>query len=366
MELAPGIVYTDKHGSHSRDHATDPVSALMLSGFASSGMTLLWPWMLWSLLVVPLYLAFYIRMQMRRRQLAAKLGSMGLLQNSQGRAPAGRRHWPTAFSMLGLALLLFALARPQMPLRLPRIEGTVMLAFDVSASMAAEDLEPTRMQAAKAAALEFIREQPRTVRIGILTFSEGGLVVQAPTNEEADLIDAIQRLAPQGGTSLGQGILAALNTILTEDAPPASGEDAPVPTPLPSGSFDDTVIVLLTDGENMTAPDPLEAAERAADYGIRIYSVGIGSAAGATLNIDGFTVFTQLDEELLRSIADITNGVYYRAESQEALHSIYTDLGRRLTTRAQKTEVTAIFAGAGMTLLLMGAGLALLWFGRIP
>ena len=291
-------------------------------------MTFTWPWMLVSLLLLPFSLLLYVRAQRRRLQLIANLGTLGLLQDAAGKSIGWRRHLPVSFSLLGLALLLFALARPHMPLSLPRIEGTVILAFDVSASMAADDLEPTRMEAAKAAALAFIQQQPSTVKIGVVAFSEGGMVVQSPTNDQLDLMDAINRLAPQSGTSLGQGILAALNTILTGATPPTGpGEDAalsaltatPVPTPLPSGSFDDVVIVLITDGENMTAPDPLEAAERAADYGVRVHTVGIGSTSGTTLEIDGFTVITRLDEELLRRIAERTKGVYYGVESEDAV-----------------------------------------------
>lgn len=259
-----------------------------------------------------------------------------------------------------------------MPLSLPRIEGTVILAFDVSASMAADDLEPTRMEAAKTAALAFIEQQPSSVQIGVVAFSEGGLVVQPPTNEQLDLMDAINRLAPQSGTSLGHGILAALNTILTDGLPAqspdamADDEPTPVPTPLPSGSFDDAVIVLMTDGENMTDPDPLEAAERAADYGVRVHTVGIGSTTGTTLEIEGFTVSTQLNEELLRGISDITNGTYFNAKSEDDLEPIYENLARQLTVRAEETEVTAIFAGISILILLFGGTLTLLWFGRLP
>ncbi len=329
--------------------------------------------MLFLLLLLPLFLLLYAQAQRRRRRLSADLGALGLLRNSAGKSLKRRRHLPMSFYMSGLALLLFALSRPQMPLSVPRLEGTVILAFDVSASMAADDLEPSRMEAAKAAALAFVQQQPRTVKIGVLAFSEGGLVVQSPTNEQPDLLEAVNRLSPQSGTSLGQGILAALNAILTDDVAPVRDEDeaasnptAAVPTPLPSGSFDDAVIVLITDGENMTAPDPLEAAERAADYGVRVYTVGMGSVAGATLEIDGYTVSTRLDEAMLRNIADLTNGAYFAAESKDELVAIYDNVARQLTVDAETTEVTAIFAGMAILALLVGGALSLRWFGRLP
>ena len=170
-------------------------------------MTFIWPWMLLTLILLLLWLLYYARAQKRRQQRVAKLGTMGLMQDRAGNKLGWRRHLPTTFFMAGLGLLLLALARPYMPLSLPRIEGTIILAFDVSASMAAADMEPTRMEAAKAAALTFIQQQPSTVRIGVVAFSEGGLMVQQPTNDQRDLLDAVNRLTPQSGTSLGQGHL---------------------------------------------------------------------------------------------------------------------------------------------------------------
>jgi Ca-activated chloride channel family protein len=335
--------------------------------------------MLLSLLLLPVSFWLYLLAQRRRQRLMANLGPLGLLQDQSGKPLGWRRHLPMGFFLLGLGLLFFALARPEMPLTLPRIEGTIILAFDVSASMGADDLEPTRMEAAKTAALAFIQDQPSTVRIGVVAFSEGGLVVQPATNEQIDLIDAINRLAPQSGTSLGQGILAGLNTILTDGAPPVPAQDsggssngdgnasAPplVPTPLPSGSFSNAAIVLITDGENMSDPDPMDAAERAADYGVRLHTVGLGSVAGTTLEVDGFTVVTRLDEEMLRTLSEITNGTYYNAESAADLAPIYDNLSRQLTLRADPTEVTAVFTGLSILCLLVGGIVSLFWFGRV-
>lgn len=339
-------------------------------------MTFIWPFMLPSLLLLPLCLWPYLRAQRRRRAMSANLGTLGLAQNRRGAEVGWRRHLPFAFFMMGLGLLCLALARPQMALRLPRIEGTVILALDVSRSMAArdmgtEDTEPTRMEAAKAAAEAIIAQKPNTVAIGVVSFSEGGLVVQQPTHDQLALLDTIARLTPQSGTSLGQGMLASLNTILEQDLPPPEddgegGEPVPVPTPLPSGSFSDAIIVLLTDGENTDAPEPLDVAETTADYGVRVYTVGMGSVAGTTVEIDGFTVFTQLNEETLRQIADVTNGLYYSGENEDELLAIYDDLRAGLVIRPEETEVTSLFAGVSTLILLMGGLFSLLWFGRLP
>jgi Ca-activated chloride channel family protein len=271
-------------------------------------------------------------------------------------------------------ILVIALARPQMVVNLPRVEGTIILAFDVSGSMAADDLKPNRMEAAKAAAREFVQRQPRSVQIGIVAFSDSGLAVQVPTNDQEAILAAINRLAPQRGTSLGQGMLTALNAIdagkepatsLYSNRTPPPGP-TPTPTPVPKGTYTSAVIVLLTDGENNESPDPLAVAQAAADRGVRIYTVGLGSAAGTTLHVNGFTVHTQLDEATLQQVAQLTEGAYYSAENQEDLRTIYDNLGLQLVVKPEKTEVTALFAGAGILALLIGGVCSLLWFGRVP
>jgi Ca-activated chloride channel family protein len=273
---------------------------------------------------------------------------------------------------VGLTILVVALARPQTVVSLPRIEGTVILAFDVSGSMAAADLQPTRMEAAKNAARAFVERQPPTVQIGVVAFSDSGFATRAPTSDRDVILDAINRLAPQRGTSLGQGIQTALNTIASDRgqgpllysnrAPGA----APTPTPVPRGTHSSAVIVMLTDGENNARPDPLAVAQSAADRGVRIYTVGIGSAAGSTLKINGFTVHTRLDEELLRNIARVTDGSYFNATSAQDLRSIYDNLNPELVVKPVKTEITSVLAGASMLILLIGAAWSFVLFGRFP
>jgi Ca-activated chloride channel family protein len=206
----------------------------------------------------------------------------------------------------------------------------------------------------------------------VVAFSESGLAVQAPTNDQATILSAINRLSPQRGTSLGQGILAALNTIAIADAPDpliysnkTPGPTA-TPTPMPQGTYTSAVIVLLTDGENNVSPNPLAAAQASVERGVRIYTVGIGSAAGTLLTINGFTVHTLLDEELLQQIAQIADGAYYSAESEEDLRAIYENISLQLVIKPEKIEVTSLFAGAGILVLLIGGIFSMLWFSRIP
>jgi Ca-activated chloride channel family protein len=334
-------------------------------------MSFIWPQLLWLLLLAPLGALFYLQVQRARQQRRTEAyGRLGFGTNALAQRLGWRMYLPGVLFLVGLTILLFALARPQMPVSLPRVEGTVILTFDISGSMAATDLEPTRLAAAQAAATTFVERQPASVLVGVVAFSDGGLSVQAPTNDSAEVVAAINRLTPQRGTSVAQGITAALNTIASMNAETSFLSDDTQPTPepvkVPPGSFKSAAIVLLTDGENNVQPDPLAAAQDAADQGIRVYTVGIGSPEGATLNLDGFSVFTQLDEPVLRQIAQITDGAYYNAANSEELESIYDGLDLQLVVRPEDIEITALVTMAGVLVLLAGAGLSLLWFGRVP
>lgn len=335
-------------------------------------MSFIWPAMLVLLLLIPLFVVLYTRQQQRRQRLLATYGNFGLMQ-SGGQSIGRRRHLPPLLFLLALTTLIIAVARPQMELSLPRVEGTVILAFDVSGSMAADDLQPTRMEAAKAAARDFVANQPRSVLIGVVAFSESGFSVQPPTTDQAAILAALDRLAPTRGTSLGNGILMALNALTIKNEPAADEiysnlqlTPTPTPTPVPKGTYTSAAIVMLTDGENTAPPDPLEAAQTAIDRGVRIYPIGIGSTAGALLKVEGFTVRTRLNEELLQQIAQLTDGVYYHAENEAELKAVYDQVGAQLVVKPEQTELTALLAGVSVVLLLIGGALSLLWFNRLP
>jgi Ca-activated chloride channel family protein len=334
-------------------------------------MSFLWPVMLILLLAVPLFVLLYLRMQQRRKQIAARYGSLGLSTSRGG--PGKRRHIPIVLFMIGLTILLIALARPQTVISLPRLEGIVMLTFDVSGSMAADDLKPTRMEAAKEAARQFVLSQPPTVQIGVVSFSDSGFTVQAPTNEQEAILATIDRLKPERGTSLGNGILVSLEAIAAAQAGDKSSyytnltlTPTPAPTPLPRGTYTSAAIVLLTDGENTTSPDPLEAAQKAADRGVRIHTVGIGSAAGSILKIEGYSIRSQLDEAMLQQISKMTDGTYYNAENEEELRAIYDNLNPQVVIKPEATEITAVLAGISVMILLIGAAFSLVWLSRLP
>jgi Ca-activated chloride channel family protein len=336
-------------------------------------MTFIWPVMLVCLILIPLFVALFFWLQRRRNKIASKYGNLGFMQGASGNRAGKRRYVPPILFLAGLAILLLALGRPQMVVSLPRIEGTVILAFDVSGSMAADDLKPTRMDAAKTAADDFVGRLPPTVQIGVVAFSDNGFAIQPPTYDKDTILAAIGRLTPQRGTSLGNGIQASIKTIETDfkqtgplQLSQITPEATATPTPVPQGFHQPAVIVLLTDGENNESPDPLAAAQAAADRGIRIYTIGIGSTAGTELTVNGFTVFTQLDEGMLQQIAQVTGGVYYNAQTEKDLYSIYDNLDPQLVIKPEKMEVTSIFAGASIAILIVGGVFSLFWFSRLP
>ena len=333
-------------------------------------MSFIWPPMLAVLLLVPIGVALYIELGRRRARRAAAYGRLGQPGWADQRAVGRRRYVAPLLALFGLAISIVALARPQAAVSLPHLEGTVILAFDVSGSMAATDFQPTRMEAAKQAARAFVEEQPATVQVGVVAFSDSGNSVQAPTNDPLAVTAAINRLGPQRGTSVANGIQASLDAIARAENPTKGFYDnrspAPTPEPVPAGSHSSAVIILLTDGENNEEPDPLAAARAAADRGVKIHTVGIGKPGGTTLDIDGFKIHTRLDEALLREIADTTTGAYHDADSQSTLVTIYRDLGSNLIVRAQDIEVTSLFAAAGLAAILIGCLISIVWLGRVP
>lgn len=336
-------------------------------------MSFIWPVMLWGLLAIPFLVLLYLLMQQRRRQFARAYGSFGSTQGTDDRSTRCR-HLPAILFLTGIFVLFLSLGRPQMVMSLPRTEGIVILAFDVSGSMSATDFDPTRMEAAKEVGREFVMRQPATVQVGIVSFSDNGFSVQLPTNDRDAILASIDRLKPERGTSIANGIVISLNTIanVTGDEPiigvdDSSQQDAPIFPPAPVSAMNDSaVIVLLTDGENNMEPDPLRAAQIAAERGIRIHTIGVGSSEGMTLEVNGFTVFTQLDEATLKQISEITDGTYYNAQTQDDLQTIYENIDPQLVIKAEKTEVTAVFAGISIIILLIAGMISLLWFSHVP
>lgn len=326
-------------------------------------MSFIWPLVLLCLLALPLCVLVYTRLQRRRSAAATGLGSLGAATAGTAALAGRRRHIPPAILLASVALLVVATARPQLELPLPRLEGTVVLAMDVSASMAADDVQPTRMEAAKLAAKSLAERRPGSAKVGIVAFGEGGMIVQPPTDDDGTLNATIDRLVPQSGTSLGRGLLTALNLVAPEQG---QGQTAEADGPVSRGAFAPAIIVMLTDGENTEDPDPVEVAQLAIEQGVRVYTVGVGTEQGTAIEVDGFSLFTQLNEPVLRQISLLAEGGYFRLEDADDISAVYEDLETEFVVESQKVEVTSVAGGIAALLLLASGVLSLVWFGRFP
>jgi len=297
-----------------------------------------------------------------QRQRTNALAAAGLSTDTQ-RWGGIRRHLPPLLFLTALTLLLLAVARPQATVPVPRAAGTVVLAFDVSNSMAAEDVEPNRLNAAQSAAVGFVQAQPDTVDIGVIAFNQGALTTHLPTNDHEETVAAINRLTVAGGTSLGQAIVASLAAIVGQSVSLPDPSSDPPPSDL--GYWGSATIVLLSDGEDTGGPDAVAAAELAAAAGVHIETIGVGTIEGTTIEVDGYQVATSLNEDLLIQVAETTTGSYHRAEDAQALGAIYRSLELRITTEDELVELTGAVVGIAVLLLTIGGLLMINRFGRI-
>ena len=345
-------------------------------------MTFLWPQCLWSLLLVPFALLLYLWLLRRKQAVALHYASLSMVRQAVGRGQRWRRHLPPVLMLLALAALLVATARPAAVVTLPSQHQTIILAMDVSASMRATDVEPSRIEAARAAAKAFVNGTPATTRIGIVAFAATASVVQPPTGNREDLIQAIDRFELQRGTAVGSGILVSLKILFPDlefdlrsynpRGDPGRGKaldsakhDTPEFKPVEPGSYPSAAIILLTDGQTTTGPDPREAARMAAERGVRVYTVGVGTATGEIIGAEGWSMRVRLDEDTLKQIASATHADYFYAGTAPDLAKVYQTLNSTLVLEKKQTEITALFAGAAAALMLLAAALSMLWFHRI-
>ena len=341
-------------------------------------MTFLWPNMLWAMLALPVIVLLYVLLITRRKKSTLRYANLGLVKEALGTRSAWRRHVPPVLMFLALAALLFAASRPAALITLPSAQETIVLAMDVSGSMRAADVLPSRIVAAQEAAKAFVAELPRNVKIAVVSFAGTAAVVQAPTLSRDDVVAAIDRFQLQRGTAIGSGIVLSLATIFPEAGidlsqitgarpMPPGPNDKPKPdfTPVAPGSYSSAAIILLTDGQRTTGPDSLEAAKMAADRGVRIYTVGIGTKEGETIGFEGWSMRVRLDEETLKAVAKLTSADYFYAGSAADLKKVYQRLSTRLVVEKKETEISALLAALGAALVVLAAGLSVWWFGRV-
>jgi len=339
--------------------------------------------MLWLLAAVPASVAVYILLLRRKKKAALRYASLSMVKEAMGAGQRFRRHVPPLVLLLALATLIAAVARPAAIVTLPTQQQTIILAMDVSGSMRARDVEPNRLVAAQEAAKAFVADLPRQVRVGVVSFAGTAAVVQPPTQKREDVVAAIDRFQLQRGTAIGSGIILSLATIFPDagidvsesiyerNAPralpldPARTPEKKEFTPVPPGSYASAAIILLTDGQRTTGPDSLEAAKMAADRGVRIFTVGVGTPNGEVIGFEGWSFRARLDEATLKAIADTTRGEYFYAGTAMDLKKVYQSLNARLVLEKTHTEITALFSAAAAGLVLLSAFLSILWFNRI-
>jgi len=343
-------------------------------------MMFLWHHALWLLLALPALAGTYLVLLRRKEDAALRYPGLHVVRQATGPAPAFRPHIAPLLLLLGLTALVLSAARPVMVFTSTSEQGTVVLLIDVSLSMAASDVPPTRLAAARAAAIEFVKSQPRDVRIGIVAFGGHADVVQFPTADRRDVMAALDRLELQRFTAIGNGLIGAILTLVptadigeeydifgTGRSPAASGArlDKKQRKPVAPGSYLSAAIILVSDGKGTMGVPPAKAAKMAADLGIRVYTVGVGTLYGGVANIEGWPpIHADFDEDLLKEIAAITHGEYFLARTADKVAKIYETLGRRVILEKHEFEVTALFTALGVVLSLASAGLSLLWSNR--
>lgn len=346
-------------------------------------MTFLWPEMLWLLLAIPALGALYFLLLRRKKKAALRYANLSLIREAMYARSRFRQHLPPLLFLLSLAALLLAVARPAAVVTLPSQQQTIILAMDVSGSMRARDVEPNRLVAAQEAAKAFVNDLPRQARVGVVSFAGTAAVVQPPTHNREDVLAAIARFQLQRGTAIGSGIILSLATIFPDaginvtEAIYGSRERRSFPldyerkpeekkfTPVPPGSYTSAAVILLTDGQRTTGPDPLESARMAADRGVRVFTVGVGTPEGEEIGFEGWSFHARLDEETLKAIADMTRGEYSRAGTAVDLKEVYQNLKTRIVLERRQTEITALFSAAAAGLALISVLLSLLWFNRV-
>jgi len=343
----------------------------------------LWPEALPLLALLPVLVLAYVWLLRRKRKSALRYANLGMVKEAMGPGSAIRRHLPPVLFLLALAALIVAVARPTATITLPTQKQTIIMALDASGSMRAKDIEPSRLVAMQNAAKQFVADASPRTRIGVVTFAATASLVQPPTEDREAAIAAIDRIQLQRATATGSGLIVSLATLFPDAGFDVStalfGRDAPrnAPVgeakkdakkefkPVPPGSYSSAVIILLTDGQRTTGPDPIEIAKMAADRGVRVYTVGFGTTAGEIIGFEGWSFRVRLDEETLKTIATMTQGEYFYAGTATDLKKVYQTLNSRLSLEKKETEITALLAAAAALLAMISGLLSLLWFNRI-
>lgn len=349
----------------------------------NSPLTFMWPQFLWLLLAVPLLVAIYVWLLRRKKKVMLRYASLSIVKEAMGTGQSIRRHIPPILFLLAIAAMLLAASRPFAVITLPSQQETIILAMDVSGSMRATDVKPNRLVASQNAAKAFLAQLPRNVRVGIVAFAGTAQVVQPPTLSREDLVVAIDKFQMQRATAIGSAIVVSLSELFPDAGIDLSamtygnGRPRGIPidqapkqekkdfVPVAPGSYGSAAIILLTDGQRTTGVDTMEAAKMAADRGVRVYTVGVGTVDGETIGFEGWSMRVRLDEVTLKAVATNTQAEYFYAGTAENLQKVYEKLSSRLTVEKKETEISGLLALVAAILTIMSASLSLLWFNRI-
>jgi Ca-activated chloride channel homolog len=333
-----------------------------------------WPGLLWTLLLVPVALGAYVLAQRRRSRYTVRFTNLDLLANVVSAQPGWRRHLPPALYLLALAALLVSLARPQALTLVPKEQATIVLVMDVSGSMNATDVQPTRLLSAQRAASSFIEQLPEKFRIGIVSFASTAQTLTRPTSDRSAVYDAIESLHAEGATAMGDGIERALD-VKRPPTPPSTG-NAARPAPVPrdqQGTGDDAplVVLLLSDGANTQGrTQPMEAADDAKALGVPVFTIALGTEQGMVDVPDETGNLRRIpvppDRLTLQRIAETTGARFFAAPSSQDLKDVYRELGSKIGFVREEQEVTVVFAASGLLFLVAGAAMSLVWFSRFP
>jgi Ca-activated chloride channel family protein len=315
-------------------------------------MSFLNPWMLLGLLAIPLLVGLYLVSQRRRRAYTVRFTNLALLRQVMGKGPGFRRHIPAILFLVGLLGLLLAMARPQATIKIPKGQTSVVLAVDVSGSMAATDVQPTRIEAAIQAGKTLIDKLPSNAEVGLVIFNSQAQVVAALTSDKGAVKDDLGTLGPGGGTAIGDAVQVA------------TAQLANIVDPNQAKSQHSAIVVLLTDGSSNTGVDPMTAAANSAQAHIPVDTVGIGQRNQTTML--GGRVVDGVDEQTLQSVASATGGHYYFAADEAQLNKIYSDLGSVIGWRTSRVDLTVPVMAFATILLVIGGLFSLRWFRLLP
>ncbi len=307
------------------------------------------PLFLAALVLVPLALGAQLLARRRARRYAVRFPGVATLAPLLPRVPSWRRQAPLALFLAALAAFALALARPHATVAVPREQASIVLVSDVSRSMLADDVEPSRLEASRDAAQRFVEELPDEARVGMVAFSTDPHTVEAPTDDHDKIAALIDALAADGGTATGDALDSALKLV---DGP--AGERPP------------SAIVLLSDGETTTGRDPVEVAREAKRLKIPIHTFALGTSEGVIQTPDGALIPVPPDPETMRRIAELSGGRSFAVEDGEDLTGLYRDLGSRVATEKEEREITAAFAAGGALLLIGAAGFGVRATARLP